>query len=152
MWTVSLYTGEILKTIKILAATIPKLFPVIQQVYTAPEFCCEAYTTLSAAEAALNKNFDLIVCGVHFNDGQFYDFLRLAKAHPHTRHIPFVVVLADKESKSHYISQSVETASKALGADKVIPLSQWRDELGDEAAFEKFRYTIRKLLFDANLH
>lgn len=135
---------SIVQPIRILTATIPDALSVLGEAYPAPEFEYDAVLTLADAIDHFEQPYDLIACSVHFNDGQFYDFLRLAKAHPVARDTPFLVHFTGMESRRHFISQSVEIASKALGASEIIPIYQWRSELGNEAAFMKYREVIRK--------
>ncbi|GIZ52760.1 hypothetical protein [Noviherbaspirillum aridicola] len=133
-----------MEVIRVLSATVPEALPVLGEAYPAPEFDYTAVLTLSEAVAMLDRPFDLIACSVHFNDGQFYDFLRMTKAHPVARDTPFLVHFTGMESKRHYVSQSVEIASRALGASDIIPIYQWRSELGNEAAFRKYQDVVRK--------
>lgn len=133
-----------LKPIRILTATVADAVPVLDAAYPAPEFAYTATLTLADAIGLLDQPHDLIACSVHFNNGQFYEFLRIAKAHPVARNTPFLVHFTGMESKRHHIAQSVEIASKALGADEIVPMYQWRSELGDEAAFRKYRDVINK--------
>jgi hypothetical protein len=62
--------------------------------------------------------------------------------------VPFVIVDTGTVALAPFIRQSVDIAARALGAAAVLPLTQWREEFGDEAAFEKYRNSIRKLLAD----
>ncbi|WP_334186602.1 hypothetical protein [Noviherbaspirillum sp.] len=133
-----------LKPIKVLTAAVPEALPVLGEAYPAPEFEYTPALTLAEAITLLEQPYDLIACSVHFNDGQFYDFLRIVKLHPIARDAPFLVHFTGMESKHHYVAQSVEIASKALGASEVIPIYQWRAELGNEAAFRKYREVMRK--------
>ncbi|WP_151637792.1 hypothetical protein [Noviherbaspirillum aerium] len=133
-----------MKPIRILTASIPEALSVLGEAYPAPDFEYTAVLTLAEATSQLDQPYDLIACSVHFNDGQFYDFLRIAKAHPIARDVPFLVHFTGMENKRHYVSQSVEIASKALGAAEIIPIYQWRNELGNEEAFRKYREVIHK--------
>ena len=130
--------------IRVLAAAVPEVVPILGEAYPKPEFEYTTVLTLAEGIACLQKPFDLISCSVHFNDGQFYDFLRMVKVHPLARDIPFLVHFTGMESKRHYILQSVEIASKALGAAEIIPIYQWREELGNEGAFRKYREIVHK--------
>lgn len=134
----------IVEPIRVLTATVPEAMGVLDEAYPAPEFEYTAVLTLADAVAQLEQPYDLIACSVHFNDGQFYDFLRMAKAHPRARDIPFLVHFTGMESRHHYVSQSVEIASRALGAADIIPIYQWRHELGNEGAFRRYREVIHK--------
>lgn len=118
--------------IRVLTATVLEAMPVLGEAYPAPDFDYTAVLTLTEAINQLEQRYDVIACSVYFNDGQFYDFLRIAKAHPIARDIPFLVHFTGLENRRHYVSQSVEIASKALGAAEVIPIycsraaSSWR--------------------------
>lgn len=135
-----------MNTKTVLVATRPELLPTAQQIYLEPEFNLIFCTTLLSAVTALDQEIDLIACGVHFGDGHVYDLLRLAKAHPKAKHIPFLVVDSGTVELYPYVHQSVEIASRALGATSVIPIAKWRRELGDAAAFETYRQALRKIL------
>lgn len=130
----------------ILVATRPELLPIAQQIYLQPEFQLLFCPTLADAVRALEQDIDLIACGAHFGDGEMYDFLRLAKAHRKAKTVPFLVVDSGSVELQSYLHQSVEIAAKALGAAAVVPISKWRREIGDPAAFERYRQTMRTLL------
>lgn len=135
---------SIVKPIRVLTATIPDALSVLGEAYPTPEFQYTAVLTLAEAIEQFEQPYDVIACSVHFNDGQFYDLLRMVKAHPVARNAPFLVHFTGMESKHHYITQSVEIASKALGAAEIVPIYQWRSELGNEAAFKRYREVIRR--------
>jgi hypothetical protein len=130
----------------VLVATRPEFVAVARQIYIQPEFGFIFCSTLHDAVIALEKEINLIACGVHFGDGEVYDLLRLAKAHPKTKNIPFLVIDSGTVELNSYVQQSVEIASRALGSAAVIPIAKWRRELGDEIAFETYRQAIRKIL------
>ena len=129
-----------------LSCAIQEVLPILDQVYPSPDYEYFAELSLKGALARLEQPLDIIGLSVHFNNGQFYDFLRLAKAHPIARNVPVIVVHTGNEAFYEYISQSVEIASKALGAAEVVPITRWRETLGNEAAFIKYREVIKRLL------
>jgi hypothetical protein len=100
------------------------------------------------AYGALIGPVDLIACGIHFGDGAMYDLLRYAKALPDTKTIPFLSVNGAEAALSPVIRQSVEIATRALGADAFVELAQWRLQLGDDRAYEKMRGVINGLMED----
>jgi hypothetical protein len=53
----------------VLIATRPELLPLAHRVYPAPEFTFAFFSTLDDAVNALDGDFNLIACGVHFGDG-----------------------------------------------------------------------------------
>lgn len=135
-----------MKPIRVLSCAVQEVLPILDQVYVSPDYVYTAEVTLIGALKRLEEPLDLIAISVHFNNGQFYDFLRLAKAHPKAKTVPIIVVHAGNEGNYEYIAQSVEIASKALGAAAVVPMTQWRQSMGDEAAFRKYREVIESVL------
>src|SRR5437868_6976999 len=95
--------------------------------------CC---TSLEEARSALDKSIDLVLCGLHFDEGRMLDFLRYAKADPSTRPIPFICIKIAEGMLSQAIIQSIEIASRALGADRFVDLHEWIIKLGDTKAYE----------------
>jgi hypothetical protein len=134
------------KPIRVLSAPIAEVMKYVEIGYPKPDFEYVAELTLEGAVKRLDEPFDVIACSVHFDNWQVYDFLRLAKAHPKAKHIPFLVIHTGKEVFSKYICQSVEIASHSLGAEAVIPLSRWHDELGVNGALKKYQDFIRSVV------
>jgi CheY-like chemotaxis protein len=105
------------------------------------------YSTMSETMSAMNQHqIDLIACGIHFGEGELYDLLRYAKALPRTKSIPFIAVYGSGTELSPAMRQSVEIATRALGADAFVELAQWKAELGDEKAHKKLREVLDKLV------
>lgn len=105
-------------------------------------------TSMEEAQLALSKGVDLVMCGLHFDEGRMLDFLRFAKANPDTRSIPFICVKSTEDMLSPVMLQSVEIASKALGAARFVDLYEWRTALGDEQAFQKLRDCVAHAIQD----
>jgi hypothetical protein len=102
--------------------------------------------TLPEAKHALRRGADAILCELHFGEGELFDFLEHAKGQPESTLIPFICLHGSPQGLSRPLRQSVEIATRALGAELFIEISQWRAELGDEKAFEKLRGAIDELL------
>jgi transcriptional regulator with XRE-family HTH domain len=77
--------------------------------------------------------FDLIIGGLHFNDGRIFDLMRAAKLHENTRHIPFVCfreLFADQ--MTHFFRQAVAISCAALGAASFLESDKYgRSTEGD---------------------
>lgn len=123
---------------KILLAASRKSGPIALEAL-AGYFEVTVCTSRENAESALGKGVDVAMCGLHFDEGRMLDFLRLAKEHANTRSIPFICVKSTEDVLSPVMLQSVEAASKALGAENFINLHAWRTTIGDEKAFQKLR-------------
>lgn len=98
----------------------------------------EAYVTLS-------PDFDLIICGLHFENGRMYDFLKFSKAYQPTKDIPFLCVQLSGGILPYGAFKSMVTAFDVLGGDLFVQLAKWRIELGDENAFTKLLDVIEEL-------
>lgn len=103
--------------------------------------------TLTEAKAALGPDIGLIMCSLDFGDHNgLFDLLRSAKADETTRHIPFLIVKANEDQLTPTILQSVEIATRAYGAEKLIMLYDWRIQYGVDGALEKLRALVRDYL------
>ncbi|MEG3190943.1 hypothetical protein [Lysobacter sp. D1-1-M9] len=72
--------------------------------------------TISEATALLTPELDAIVCGIHFDESRMFDLLRLAKAHPAIRRIPFVCYRDLDTDLGATVVEGLDIATKALGA------------------------------------
>src|SRR4051812_9967198 len=77
------------------------------------------------AFAALIGPVDLIACSLHFGEGAVYDLLRYVKSLPDTKTIPFVVIYGADDPLLPAMRQSIEIATRALGADAFVELARW---------------------------
>lgn len=102
-------------------------------------------TSLRDAHTLLDEGIHLIACGIHFGEGEMYDLLKFAKSRPETMQIPFLCVYGSGAQLSPAIRRSIGIATSALGADAFIDFTQWKLELGEEAAILKMRKLIRQL-------
>ncbi len=98
----------------------------------------QAYSTVS-------PEFDLILCGLHFENGRMYDFLKFSKAYQRTKNIPFLCVQLTGGILPYGAFKSMVTAFDVLGGDMFVQLAKWRIELGDEQAFTKLLDVIKVL-------
>lgn len=88
---------------------------------------------------------DGIVCGVHFNEGNLFEFLRLVRRHPRGASLPLMVVKV-LDGRLHPESyRAVEMACEEEG----IPYLDAGDlirQCGTEAGYAKLRERICELL------
>jgi hypothetical protein len=134
--TLEYYVCMLTQPKKLLAATIPESLQHLQDLY-GQHFSLICVTCLDDALSMLDQGVDAVLCNVHFDEGALFDLLRITKTHRTARSIPFFVIDASSTTTSPAITQSISIASKALGADQVIHIAQWRKEMGDREAFAK---------------
>ncbi len=130
---------------KLLIASRPDVRPLALRAL-ADHFELEFCYNLPDAINALERGADGILCGLHFGEGEFFDFLQHAKGNPATKAIPFFCLHGSEGRLSAPIQKSIEIAIKATGAERYIHMSRLRAELGDEEAFKKIRSMISELL------
>lgn len=141
----SSHTREPNRPIRALVAAAPRSFdPIVSALGSAFQLVHASH--LSQAKSFLSEPFDVIVCGMHFDDSRMFDLLRYAKAEERTRPIPFLAVKATAGDLSPTLLQSVEIACGALGAEKFVDLSEWETRFGIEATHARFRALIERVV------
>jgi hypothetical protein len=131
----------------LLICTIPAMRPVLADALSVRFNLAFCYT-LREAVSLLDTGVDAVVCGIYFADGQVFDLLRLVKANPKTKHIPFFTAYGSPGELMIGVEQGIETATRALGGEGFIPLTRWRSVSGDDKAFEKVRNRLDNALKD----
>jgi hypothetical protein len=106
-------------------------------------------TSMQDAFAALIGPVDLIACSIHFGEGAVYDLLRYVKSSPDTKTIPFVAIYGSDVTLSSPMRQSIEIATRALGADAFVELARWSARSGEVKAYEKLMGIMNDLMADA---
>lgn len=101
--------------------------------------------SIDEAYATLSPEFDLILCGLHFENGRMYDFLKFSKAYQATKDTPFLCVQLTGGILPYGAFKSMVTAFDVLGGDLFVQMAKWRIELGDEQAFIKLQDVIKVL-------
>jgi CheY-like chemotaxis protein len=110
---------------KILVAAASDPRAILQRTLAGHElFCAE---TLDEAEQLLReRDFDLIVCTVYFDESRMFDLLRLAKDSPEWRQIPFVCArLRRHVLESPIALEGVAFTCNALGAAAFLNVSDY---------------------------
>lgn len=102
-------------------------------------------SSIDEAYATLSPEFDLIICGLHFENGRMYDFLKFSKSYQPTKDIPFLCIQLTGGILPYGAFKSMVTAFDVLGGDLFVQLAKWRIELGDEEAFIKLLDVIKVL-------
>jgi len=89
-------------------------------------------TTVVGAQRLLKRlNFDLIVCGVRFDDCRMFDLLRAIRHDLSLSHIPFICWENDQSELRNQACDSTAKAAKVLGASlylEFMEVSQMSDE------------------------
>lgn len=130
---------------KVLVAVRPDALPIVSHTLGS-EFDVIVCHSFKDAKIHLNEQVGLIACGVHFDGGAMFDFLRHAKANPKTQSIPFFLLIGGAERYSKCILDGIRIAAKILGAEGFTDLSRLKIDMGEEDAYERLRQVIRNSL------
>jgi hypothetical protein len=99
-------------------------------------------TTVSAARKHLNDNLKLILCGVNFDNGRMFEFLKLAKATPATAAVPFVCVRAIGILAKPLVPHGIEVAARELGAAAYVDHLHTQNTIGEARAVKSLRQIL----------
>lgn len=91
------------------------------------------------------QDVDLILCGLHFDDGKMYELLEAAKSSRTAATKPFLCVQLIGSILPYRAFESMRAAFDILGGDLFIQVAKWRIDFGDEEAFKKFNDVILKI-------
>lgn len=131
--------------IRVLFAAAPLSLDPITRIL-GPDFQVTIADSLSHAKSLLDRPVDVIVCDLYFDESRMFDLLRHVKADEKTRTIPFIAVKASDGMLSPTLSQGVEIACNALGAEKFVELGAWENRYGPAEAHQRFRALIARAL------
>ena len=126
---------------KILVADVPQM----DARYTAAlrGWEIEFARTLGAARQALgDERYDLIAIGVYFDDSQMFDLVRSLRATPRTAELPILCVRG-RPGFAAVSTSALETAVRALGADRFIDLLESAGAEADAALREAAERLVR---------
>lgn len=129
---------------RILLGITPDSIPVLSPVLST-RFELLICTSLDEARSGLVDEIDLLACDAHFDDCRMFDLLRLSKADPVTRPIPFLCMRIIEGELDQALYQSAVIASHALGAAGFVDLFRLKQKYGAEEAHEKLRNLIAQL-------
>lgn len=110
------------------------------------EFDLTHCDNLEQAKLLLAEPMDLILCTVLFDGSRMFDLLRYAKTNPDTKSIPFVAIRVVQGALPFHEVAAATAAVKLLGAEEFVDMHTWLRVMGEDAAFEKLRATLRQLL------
>lgn len=127
----------------LLAISTPELQEIMANILAKHQL--HIVTSVEQAVNAFQPDFDLILCGLHFDMGRMYELLKQAKASPVVVDVPFLCVQLTGGILPYGVYRSMECAFHLLGGDMLVQVDKWRIELGDEAAFAKLRDVVESM-------
>lgn len=134
-------------TFRILIADVPETVDICRRWLAGP-FTLVHAAQLDDAVQALHGPIDLVVCGVHFNEGRMYDLLRHLKLSPALERLPFVAIRC-VEGELEFdgaLHESVKIAVQALGGNAFVDLLRWQRQYGAQEAGRRFSEFLKQLV------
>ena len=99
--------------------------------------------TYEQAQACLHEEIYAVVCGIHFDNGKVFDYLRHVRTHPTMRDIPVFILLGNSSRYSPSIVHGMRRAAEVLGVTAFTDLIRLIDKVGKERAVELLREGLR---------
>jgi len=87
-------------------------------------------TTVEAALELLREDdeIDMVIAAVHLEEGNVFDLIREIRRDDDLKRIPIVCLNINPGRCANYLNDSLEVASKALGADRFITMQHYDSE------------------------
>lgn len=98
--------------------------------------------SLDGALRRLGEKWEVVICGLHFDESRMFDLLRFAKATPATRDTPFICYRDLNTDLGRSILEGMQIAAKAHGAAAFVDMFTLRRESGTDRADERFREIV----------
>lgn len=133
---------------KKLVIAIRKVDVAVTKAILGDEFEVVFCHTMEDAQAAIDEQVGIVVCGVHFAQGAVFELLQFVRSNPASKQVPFFVMLdtAGRYNYSPAIVHGLRAAAKALGATGFTDLSALVEKAGREDAIEILRRGIQDAL------
>ena len=107
---------------KILLAASPGPRVILERVLAGHELAC-AGTVDQDRQLLREQTFDQIICSIFFDESRMFDLLRVAKANPKWREIPFICVRTEPAVFASVALEGIAFTCRRLG---LRPSWTWR--------------------------
>ena len=105
--------------------------------------CC---ADLHGAAAQLERDIDAILCSPHFDEGQLFELLELARLQAGSRTTPLYAVVAESRPFSRHVVDGRESARVLLGGQGVLDFAGWRRTEGEEEARQRLQRAVANIV------
>lgn len=106
--------------------------------------------TLDAAKQSLDGGIDVVVAGIHFDNGAVFELLQHVRAGSAHAKLPFFILLdtSQRYGYSPAIVHGLKTAAMALGATAFTDLGKLVEKFGRAETVEILRRGIQNVALD----
>jgi hypothetical protein len=124
---------------RILVAVTPEGFPVVARILGGVAQVRPVFSEAKAVEL-LEGGIDLVLCSLRFDESRMLDLVRDAMRS--VSHVPCICCRVMKSELAHDLMRGAFVAAGTLGAVGFIDLPELEQQLGREAAEERFRQMV----------
>jgi PleD family two-component response regulator len=139
------------KSIKIIAADRPTGVETLQKLLRDIAVVVPV-TTMEAAVDVLASPFDLVICGVHFDDSRMFDLLTFVRQKDQSLVRSFLIFRDLESELDPTFFRSLEIAAEVSGAAGFVDLYSLKMAEGLDKADEHFRTIVSDLVARTDLH
>jgi hypothetical protein len=126
----------------IMVAIVPEKVAVWRRILEGHELVFVLTHAEAMQQLALDKDLQLVIIGVHFDESRMFSLLGDVRAHPKYRKVPVLVVLAPGQFKFSAIAvEGIDRAVTALGAS-FLNLDHFADNAAGEASIRRIVDTV----------
>lgn len=130
---------------RILTADTPQWIEALRQLLE-PHAEIVTADRMEPAVEHIRSGVDLIICGIHFAESRMFDLLRLAKADPATRGIPFLCIRYRDLGLTPAVFEGLQIACQALGAVAFVDFYDLKHKYGAAQADAHLQAIVLDLL------
>ena len=130
---------------RILVCTVPEMTQLARETLAATGYDVDICLHAAQAYALLRHQPDLILCNLHFDEGNMFEFLRRVRMEPSGSRAAFVLIRTRDTMTSSQVA-AICTASHALGIEHFIDTLDLRERLGHAGTQALIRHTLDSML------
>lgn len=105
----------------------------------------EVHDIDAAVRALISKQFDLIICGLHFQESRMFDLLRCVRNESEHNAIPFICIRDLDSRLPEPLFESLSISCRAMGAEAFVDVYSMKAEFGDDQAIRLLLEVIEKV-------
>lgn len=130
---------------RILVCTVPEMTQLARETLAATGYDVDICLHAAQAYALLRHQPDLILCNLHFDEGNMFEFLRRVRMEPSGSRAAFVLIRTRDSMTTSQVA-AISTASHALGIEHFIDTLDLRERLGHAGTQALIRHTLETTL------
>ncbi len=124
------------KKARLLIADVPAVQSVLTEALQGYDLFAVG-TTQGALRLLAENGFDMIICGIHFDDSRMIELFQAVRKDPRHKDIPLIAFRAIPAEHEELLRDSVTTLGKTLGVNSYIELDAYVNSPDRAASLRK---------------